>query len=209
MAINVKYFGSSDIPAFERDFGSMEELVKENPFRPFGKENKVGPTGKAFELEKSNHATLKKLGWEDSGHRGDAGKYAGFDSQGNAALLDGGSQGEDAMGIYIDNGAGSIFVYGRRATLHSPGGAYVGATWDVSEGASFSMPIATTTYYFGFDPDGTSCGIVDNNTTYPISTRLYTVTIQYTGTEYIGTLSRVWNSGDIDIIAMWLDGLEA
>jgi hypothetical protein len=88
MAISVKYFGSSDIPAFERDFGSMEELVKENPFKPYGKANQTGPTGKQWQFAKESHRGLKGLEWRSAGHVGEAGKYAGFDDNGNPAYLD-------------------------------------------------------------------------------------------------------------------------
>ena len=48
MAIHVKYFGTSETPAFEQDFGSMEELMENPAFKPFGKDNKLGPDGRGY-----------------------------------------------------------------------------------------------------------------------------------------------------------------
>jgi hypothetical protein len=197
--INVKYFGSSDIPAFEKDFGSMEELIKDNPFRPFGKENKIGPTGKGFEFAKSSHRKLSNLEWQSSGHTGAAGKYAGFDEAGNPTVLDGGGGGVDGSVFGITIGSESVFIHGRRAVLHSPGEGWAGAVWDLSAGATLTFPAGATTYYFGLDPDDEAvCGITADPSEYPVSTKLYTVTD--------GVLTRVWNSGDINIIPMWLEG---
>ncbi|OGV60487.1 MAG: hypothetical protein A2498_06030 [Lentisphaerae bacterium RIFOXYC12_FULL_60_16] len=47
----------------------------------------------------TNHASLNGLSWTNSGHTGTSGKYAGFDTSGNAALLDGGGGG----GVAISN----------------------------------------------------------------------------------------------------------
>jgi len=205
--INVKYFGSSDIPAFEKNFGSMDELIRENPFRPFGKENKIGPTGKGYELEKDNHASLKRLEWSISGHFGMAEKYAGWDENGKPVYLEGGS-GVNGSVFGIDISETSIFVQGRKAILFSPSPDYVGAEWDLSLGQSFSppAPMQTVTYYFGLDPDDESvCGITSASSDFPVSIRLYTI-IGVADSQPL--LVRVWNSGDINIVPMWLKGSE-
>ncbi len=85
--INVKYFGRSDIPAFEETFNTVEDMMKIGPFKPFGQKNQFGPEGKGFQLEKSNHATQKKLKWDRSGHTGDANAVAGFDENGQAVYV--------------------------------------------------------------------------------------------------------------------------
>jgi len=188
MAISVKYFGSSNIPAFERDYGSLEDLKKNNPFQPFEKKR-----------VEDNHVLLRNLEWSLSGHIGIPNKVAGWNAAGQPDAVDGG--GVDGSVFGIDISETGIFIQGRSVILHSPGTAYVGAEWDLSAGASFSLPTEETTYYVGFDPDNTSSkGFTTSASGYPICVKLYTVGIVANEVK----LTRVWNSGDVDVIAMWL-----
>lgn len=208
--INVKYFGRSDIPAFDENFGSIDDLMQKEPFKPFGKSNQLGPSGKGFELEKSRHDALKRLEWITSGHIGLNGALAGFDYSGRPAYIPlaslqlGGDVNTELLGISIDNDAKTLFVYSRRAILHSPGAGWVGGEWNMGAGKTLSFGAWTgaTTIYLTFNPDNEAEVDISVTQDYPISVRLYTVTV----TDGEAALTRVWNSGDVDIIAMWLQG---
>lgn len=204
--INVKYFGSTDIPPFEANFQSVDDMMKREPFKPFGQKNQIGPEGKAFQFEKSSHAGMKNLDWQRSGHTGQPNMLAGFDSSGRPTFSEGGASGVDGavFGVVIDNTAKTVTFLPRAARLHSPGASWTGAVWSVDINVVVSTPgSTTTTYYFGFDPDDESvCGYTVNPADYPFAVKIYTLSA--VGGNVV--LSRVWNAGDIDVIPMWLEG---
>jgi len=208
MTIHVKYYGKSDFsgtPKWQETVMNVRELSK----LPFGKKTPTDiSTGRSvLQLEKDSHTKLRFLDWEKSGHTGSAGKYAGWDENGNATLLEGGGGGGgdvdlSSMGIYLSGS--QAYVGSRRAVLHSPGAGWAGAEWSVGS-TTISVSSGTNTIYFSFDPEDTELAEITTTPTYPISVRLYSV---YVDGEGVAQLSRVFNPGDIDIIAMWLRSSE-
>ena len=98
MAIHVKYFGTSETPAFEQDFGSMEELMETPPFKPFGKDNKLGPDGRGY--------IFTDTPWEKAKISGKPLHVPAFDDVANRILIPlsdllGGS--EDAITNIVNN----------------------------------------------------------------------------------------------------------
>lgn len=82
MPINVKYFGSTNLPPFEATVDNLKGLQKLAPF------NKSNPFDDG--VSKNNvteHSRLLDLSWEGSMHIGAPDMVAGWDSGGNPAMF--------------------------------------------------------------------------------------------------------------------------